>query len=151
MNVAYATGRTAGNAGAKSPPLYPAADPNVIAVTATDADDQLFKGSNRGRHVAVAAPGVDVLIAVPNGGYEVSTGTSFAAAEVSGIAALMLFSFEPSWRWLVIVWIATFGTMQGARGPIVSSLAVRNFGGRFGRTVLRFDAQGRLEHEVANI
>ncbi|HVV80383.1 MAG TPA: S8 family serine peptidase [Pseudolabrys sp.] len=80
----------AGNAGAKSPPLYPAADPNVIAVTATDANDQLFKGSNRGRHVAVAAPGVDVLIAVPNGGYEVSTGTSFAAAEVSGIAALML-------------------------------------------------------------
>ena len=80
----------AGNAGAKSPPLYPAADSNVIAVTATDADDQLFKGSNRGRHVAVAAPGVDVLIAVPNGGYEVSTGTSFAAAEVSGIAALML-------------------------------------------------------------
>ena len=32
----------AGNAGPKSPPLYPAADPNVIAVTATDADDKLF-------------------------------------------------------------------------------------------------------------
>jgi subtilisin family serine protease len=80
----------AGNAGAKSPPLYPAADPNVIAVTATDADDRLYQGSNRGRHVAVAAPGVDVLIAVPNAGYEVSTGTSFSAAEISGIAALML-------------------------------------------------------------
>ena len=39
----------AGNAGAKSPPLYPAADPNVIAVTATDADDKLFEPSNRGR------------------------------------------------------------------------------------------------------
>jgi subtilisin family serine protease len=38
----------------------------------------------------VAAPGVDILIAVPNGNYEVSTGTSFSAAEVSGIAALML-------------------------------------------------------------
>jgi subtilisin family serine protease len=80
----------AGNAGASSPPLYPAADPNVIAVTATDASDQLFNGSNRGRHVAVAAPGVDVLIAVPNGGYEFSTGTSYSAAEVSGVAALML-------------------------------------------------------------
>ena len=80
----------AGNAGAKSPPLYPAADPNVIAVTATDSSDQLFDGSNRGRHIAVAAPGVDILIAVPNGGYEVSTGTSYSAAEVSGIAALML-------------------------------------------------------------
>ena len=32
----------AGNAGPKSPPLYPAADANVIAVTATDADDKLF-------------------------------------------------------------------------------------------------------------
>jgi subtilisin family serine protease len=80
----------AGNAGANSPPLYPAADPNVIAVTATDAADKLFDGSNRGRHIAVAAPGVDILIAVPNGGYEVSTGTSYSAAEVSGIAALML-------------------------------------------------------------
>ncbi len=36
----------AGNAGAKSPPLYPAADPNVIAVSATDADDRLFELSN---------------------------------------------------------------------------------------------------------
>jgi subtilisin family serine protease len=80
----------AGNAGPKSPPLYPAADPNVIAVTATDASDALFKGSNRGRHVAVAAPGVDVLIAVPDGGYQISTGTSYSAAEVSGVAALML-------------------------------------------------------------
>jgi subtilisin family serine protease len=80
----------AGNAGEKSPPLYPAAEPSVIAVTATDASDNLFKGSNRGRHIAVAAPGVDVLIAVPNGGYEISTGTSYSSAEVSGIAALML-------------------------------------------------------------
>ncbi|MDP1882506.1 MAG: S8 family serine peptidase, partial [Bradyrhizobium sp.] len=31
-----------GNAGAKSPPLYPAANRNVIAVTATDAKDRLF-------------------------------------------------------------------------------------------------------------
>lgn len=45
----------AGNAGAKSPPLYPAADPNVIAVSATDADDKLFEQSNRGRHITVAA------------------------------------------------------------------------------------------------
>jgi subtilisin family serine protease len=50
----------------------------------------LFAGSNRGRHIAVAAPGVDVLIAVPNGGYELSTGTSYSSAEVSGIVALML-------------------------------------------------------------
>ena len=80
----------AGNAGAKSPPLYPAADPNVIAVTATDADDKLFEQSNRGNYIAVAAPGAQILVANPDGAYEVSSGTSYSAAEVSGIVALML-------------------------------------------------------------
>jgi subtilisin family serine protease len=80
----------AGNAGPKSPPLYPAADPHVIAVTATDADDKLFPQSNRGRYIAVAAPGAQILVAIPDGAYEVGSGTSYSAAEVSGIAALML-------------------------------------------------------------
>jgi hypothetical protein len=80
----------AGNAGPKSAPLYPAAYPNVIAVTATDADDKLFADANQGRHIAVAAPGVDILLPAPEAGYQVTSGTSFAAAEVSGIVALML-------------------------------------------------------------
>ena len=80
----------AGNAGAKSPPLYPAADPNVIAVSATDADDKLFQPSNRGHYIVVAAPGAHILVAIPDKQYEVSSGTSYSAAEVSGIVALML-------------------------------------------------------------
>jgi subtilisin family serine protease len=80
----------AGNADAKSPPLYPAADPNVIAISATDADDRLFEQSNRGRHITVAAPGAQILVAIPDNGYEMSSGTSYSAAEVSGIVALML-------------------------------------------------------------
>jgi Subtilase family len=80
----------AGNAGPGSAPLYPAADPDVIAVTATDGDDHVFAGANRGRHIAVAAPGVDILVLVPDDKYEMSTGTSVAAAHVSGIAALLL-------------------------------------------------------------
>src|SRR5664279_5347439 len=80
----------AANAGAKSPPLYPAADANVIAVTATDADDKLFEPSNRGSHIAIAAPGAQIMVAIPDGGYEVSSGTSYSAAAVSGIVALML-------------------------------------------------------------
>jgi len=80
----------AGNAGPSSPPLYPAADPNVIAVTATDPDDKLFPGANRGNHIAVAAPGVDILAPAPDGTYQFTTGTSVAAAEVSGVAALMI-------------------------------------------------------------
>jgi subtilisin family serine protease len=80
----------AGNAGPGSAPLYPAADPDVIAVTATDGDDHVFAGANQGRHIAVAAPGVDILVLVPDDKYEMSTGTSVAAAHVSGIAALLL-------------------------------------------------------------
>jgi hypothetical protein len=80
----------AGNMGPKSPPLYPAADPNVIAVTAVDQNDRLFASANQGPHIAVAAPGVDILEPAPNAAYQVTTGTSVAAAHVSGIAALML-------------------------------------------------------------
>jgi subtilase family protein len=80
----------AGNAGPKSPPLYPAADPNVIAVTATDPDDKLFVQSNRGRHIAVAAPGVEIVAPALSGTYQFTTGTSVAAAQVSGIVALLL-------------------------------------------------------------
>lgn len=79
-----------GNAGPKSPPLYPGSDPNVIAVSATDSDDKLFSASNRGRYISVAAPGVDILLPAPDQGYQVTSGTSFAAAHVTGIVALML-------------------------------------------------------------
>jgi hypothetical protein len=79
-----------GNAGPDSPPLYPAADPNVIAVSATDVDDHLLDVANRGRQIALAAPGVDVLLPAPGARYQIATGTSFAAAHVAGIAALMI-------------------------------------------------------------
>jgi hypothetical protein len=79
-----------GNAGAKSPPLYPAADPDVIAVSATDASDKLFPASNRGPYIAIAAPGVDIFLPAPDGKYQMTSGTSFSAAYISGLAALML-------------------------------------------------------------
>jgi subtilisin family serine protease len=80
----------AGNAGPKSPPLWPAADSHVIAVTATDYDDRLYPMANRGNHVAIAAPGVDILVAIPGAAYKMETGTSFSAGFVSGVAALIL-------------------------------------------------------------
>ncbi len=80
----------AGNAGPGSPPLFPAADPNVIAVTATDIQDKVFARANRGKYIAVAAPGVDVLVPAPEGSYQLTTGTSVAAAHISGVAALLL-------------------------------------------------------------
>lgn len=80
----------AGNAGAKSPPLYPAANPNVIAVSGTDAQDKLFVASNRGNHIALAAPGADIFLPAPDEKYQITSGTSFSAAYVSGIAALIM-------------------------------------------------------------
>jgi subtilisin family serine protease len=80
----------AGNAGPKSPPLYPAANASVIAVSATDAEDRLFPASNRGSYIAVAAPGVDIFLPAPDGKYQITSGTSFSAAYISGLAALML-------------------------------------------------------------
>jgi subtilisin family serine protease len=80
----------AGNAGADSPPIYPAAYPEVIAVTATDSHDRVFQQANTGRYVAIAAPGVEIVAPHPGGTYQYSTGTSIAAAHVSGVAALLL-------------------------------------------------------------
>jgi len=94
LKAAYEKGvvliAAAGNAGPKSPPLFPGADPNVIAVTATDVDDKLFATANRGKYISVAAPGVDILVPAPESRYQFTTGTSVAAAEVSGIVALLL-------------------------------------------------------------
>jgi subtilisin family serine protease len=80
----------AGNAGPQAAPLYPAADPDVIAVTATDDADSLYNMANRGSYIAIAAPGVEVLADAPGRAYEITTGTSVAAAHVSGIVALLV-------------------------------------------------------------
>lgn len=79
-----------GNAGPRSPPLYPAADRFVIGVTATDSDDRLLPVANRGPQVVVAAPGVDILAPAPDAKYQMTSGTSIATAHVTGIAALLL-------------------------------------------------------------
>jgi Subtilase family len=80
----------AGNEGAKAAPAYPAADANVIAVTATDRNDNLFSGANRGAYVCVAAPGTDIIVAAPSDTYQFSSGTSLGAAHITGLVALLL-------------------------------------------------------------
>jgi len=80
----------AGNKGPLSAPLFPAANPDVIAVTATDQNDKVFQLANRGKHIAVSAPGVELYLPGGNGTYQEISGTSFAAAEVSGAIALLI-------------------------------------------------------------
>jgi hypothetical protein len=76
----------AGQPGPKASPLYPAAYPGVIAVTALDAADQVLTQAASGDHILLGAPGVDVwLPSVGGGRYE--TGTSFAAPMVTATLA----------------------------------------------------------------
>ena len=67
-----------GNSGANSSPLYPAALKDVIAATAVDSEMQIYPKAVRGRHVDVAAPGVEVYVGDAKTGRYVS-GTSIAA------------------------------------------------------------------------
>lgn len=80
----------AGNGGPTAAPAYPAANPTVIAVTAIDKAKNLYADANIGDYIDVAAPGVDVMAAASGGAYDLASGTSFAAAHVSAVTALML-------------------------------------------------------------
>jgi subtilisin family serine protease len=80
----------AGNDGDDGKPGLPAALPNVVAVTAVDSKDQLYPAATQGDFVDLAAPGVEILSTSPGGRLQVSSGTSLAAAFVSGTAALAL-------------------------------------------------------------
>jgi hypothetical protein len=83
----------AGNDGPQAEPTYPAAYPEVIAVTAVDRNLAVYAYANRGTHIAVAAPGVDVWTAVPNKREGKQTGTSFAVPFATSIVAL---SYPPA-------------------------------------------------------
>ena len=101
IDSAFAAGwlvvAAAGNGGGSgSPPTYPADLPHVLTVGATDQNGNVASFSSRSRSVDLAAPGVNVLAAVPTwkdpSGFASLTGTSFSAPIVSGAA---------SWLWTV--------------------------------------------------
>jgi len=101
VQVAYARGSlvvaAAGNEfAAGNPVIYPAAYPHVLSVAALDPSLQPSGFSSENTSVDVAAPGVNVPLAIPNAfdvgdgavdGMTLGSGTSFAAPMVSGAAA----------------------------------------------------------------
>ncbi|MEJ5945763.1 S8 family serine peptidase [Pseudokineococcus basanitobsidens] len=94
--VAYAVGHgvvvvaAMGNEGLTGSPVsYPAADRDVLAVTALDKDRRRAGYSSLGSHADLAAPGTAVVSTVPGNGYGWSSGTSMASPHVAAAAAAL--------------------------------------------------------------
>jgi type VII secretion-associated serine protease mycosin len=88
----------AGNDGASGQKklTYPASFPGVLAVAASDRNNERASFSQPGAFVGVAAPGVDMVSTVPKGGQCIDNGTSFAAPYVAGVVALVRSKY-PKW------------------------------------------------------
>lgn len=96
----------AGNAGGCSGGVFPAADPHVLSVASTDMNDRPSVFSNYGPWVRVAAPGEQILTTFPGGEYSLGSGTSFAAPQVAGVAALLM-SVPGATNTSVVKWITS--------------------------------------------
>ncbi|MBL1102354.1 type VII secretion-associated serine protease mycosin [Streptomyces coffeae] len=90
---------SAGNDGVdgKLRETYPAAYDGVLAVGASDRNNERAAFSQSGDFVDVAAPGVEMVSTVPKGGQCVDNGTSFSAPYVAGVAALIR-AKHPDWE-----------------------------------------------------
>jgi Subtilase family/CARDB len=91
----------AGNGGSDSPPVYPAAQPGVVAVTAVDADLKPYRHANHGDYISFAAPGVDVWTATPGTGGAYVSGTSYAVPFVTASLATAHTSPRTSWATVI--------------------------------------------------
>jgi subtilisin family serine protease len=100
-------------------PFYPAAYPGVLAVGAVGPDGVLAGFSDQHTPVGVTAPGVNVTTAYPGtfpAAYDPGqNGTSFAAAFVSGVVALVR-SAHPGLNAAQVV-ARIEATAHGATGP----------------------------------
>ncbi|MEV1085311.1 type VII secretion-associated serine protease mycosin [Streptomyces sp. NPDC050211] len=108
----------AGNDGAdgKSANTYPASYDGVLAVAASDRNDERAFFSQAGDFVDIAAPGVGMVSTVPQGGQCTADGTSFAAPYVAGVAALLK-QKHPDWKASQIATRLKETAQRPGRGP----------------------------------
>jgi subtilisin family serine protease len=85
-----------GNDGPAAPPLYPAAYPGVVGVTAVDAHRRVLVEAARGPQVMFAAPGADMAAAGTPQGFVAVRGTSFASPIVAALLAQRLADPDPA-------------------------------------------------------
>ncbi len=98
---------------------------NVLAVAATDHNDDLAGFSNYGATtVDLAAPGVDILSTLVGGGYGKYSGTSMATPHVTGVAALV-HDLHPDWSAPQLI-TQLLGTVE----PVPTLYGVTVTGGR---------------------
>ncbi|MDB5468399.1 MAG: hypothetical protein JWQ46_3161 [Phenylobacterium sp.] len=106
-----------GNDGPAAAPLYPAAYPGVVAVTAVDGRRRVLPEAGRGTHVDFAAPGAQMAAAGVDGGFVAVRGTSFAAPIVAGELARSLPQPDRAGAARAMQRLARDADDLGARGP----------------------------------
>ena len=106
-----------GNDGPGAPPLYPAAYPAVIAVTAVDAHRRVLIEACRGSHVDFAAPGADMAAAGLDAEFSLVRGTSFAAPIAAGLFARQLMEVDRARADAAVTALTSQAIDLGTRGP----------------------------------
>jgi len=105
-----------GNDGPSSPPLYPAAYPNVIAVTGVDARRRVLVEACRGDHVDFSAPGSNMSAAGIETPFARVRGTSFASPIVAGLLARNIVTPGKEQAESAVATLLAQATDLGARG-----------------------------------
>ncbi|NUP34974.1 MAG: S8 family serine peptidase, partial [Streptomycetaceae bacterium] len=126
----------AGNSGDKDNlDTYPAMYEGVLAVGASDRNNDRATFSQNKPYVDVLAPGVDMWSTVPRGGHCSGDGTSFAAPYASAVAALVR-EEHPNWTARQVVTAieqtaqrGQMGTRDGSGWGVVDPLKAVTFDG----------------------